>query len=224
MSKKLNDPQNWDEYWSKKKSKKIYDFIAFYYRNLLIRPSLDYHINKFFKNNSLILHAGCGGGQVDANIIKTMNIHALDISSNALKIYENNNPKVSKLFHSSIFDTGFEDNKYDGIYNLGVLEHFEMNDINMILNEFKRILKSNGKILLFWPHKYGISVMFLKLVVKIFKILFNKKLNLHPKEITYIYSKKQIKKILENNGFRLQYYYFGIRDLFTQVVIVAEIK
>ena len=98
MSNKLNDPQNWDEYWSKKKSKKIYDFIAYYYRNLLIRPSLDYHINKFFKKKSLILHAGCGGGQVDENIIKIINIHALDISPNALKVYENNNPKVSKLF------------------------------------------------------------------------------------------------------------------------------
>ena len=59
MSNKLIDPQNWDEYWSKKKSKKIYDFIAYYYRNLLIRRTLDFHINKFFKKNSLILHAGC---------------------------------------------------------------------------------------------------------------------------------------------------------------------
>ena len=46
MSNKLIDPQNWDEYWSKKKSKKIYDFIAYYYRNLLIRRTLDFHINK----------------------------------------------------------------------------------------------------------------------------------------------------------------------------------
>ena len=40
---------------------------------------------------------------------------------------------------------------FDGIYNLGVMEHFLEDDILKILNEFNKVLKINGKIILFWP-------------------------------------------------------------------------
>lgn len=222
MNKKLIDPQNWNDYWAKKKSKKLYDFIAYYYRNLLIRPSLDYHIKKFFKKKSFLLHAGCGSGQVDQNIIKLMKIDALDISINALKIYKINNPEVNDLFHSDIFNSGLKKEKYDGIYNLGVLEHFNEKEINIILTEFKRLIKRKGKILLFWPHKYGLSVIFLKIFTNLIKLVFKKNLNLHPKEITYVKSKDQVSKILKNNGLILEYYYFGMKDMFTQVAILAR--
>jgi len=226
LKKKINkiliDPQNWDDYWSRKKSNLIYDIIAYLYRVFLIRPSLNYHIFKFFKNNDLLLHAGCGGGQVDKHISKKMHIHAFDISKKALNLYKKNNYSNIKLVQGSIFHTEFIDKKFDGIYNLGVMEHFDLNDINIILNEFKRILKDEGTIVLFWPHKKGISVNFIKVIRYLIFRLFKLKIKLHPDEITYVESKKQIKEILNKNNLKLVYYYFGIIDLFTQSVIVAK--
>ncbi len=220
--KETKDKKEWDFYWSKKKSKVIYDFIAFFYRILLIRPSLNYHIKKFYKNNSYLLHAGCGGGQVDKSISKNMNICAIDISDKALELYKKNNISNKEVIHGSIFKTNFQDKKFDGIYNLGVMEHFEIKNINKILKEFNRILKDEGKIIMFWPHKNGISVNFLKFLKYIFKILFKFDLKLHPDEITYVTSKEQIESILENNNLSLDYYYFGIMDMYTQSVIVAK--
>ena len=224
MKKNFNliDPQNWDEYWSKKKSKLIYDFIAFFYRILLIRPSLNYHIMKFFRANQTLLHAGCGGGQVDKKISDFINIYALDISEKALNLYKKNNYKNIKLIHGSIFETNFNNKKFDGIYNLGVMEHFDLNDINKILREFHRILKDDGTIVLFWPHKKGISVNFLKFIKSLLSKFFKINLKLHPEEITYVKSKNQISKILELNNLKLIYYYFGIFDFFTQSIIVAK--
>lgn len=220
--KEKKDQKDWDFYWSKKKSKIIYDFIAFFYRILLIRPSLNYHIKKFFKNDSYLLHAGCGGGQVDKSISKYMNVCAFDISEKALELYKKNNIKNKEVIHGSIFKTNFEDKKFDGIYNLGVMEHFEIKDINIILKEFNRILKDEGKIIMFWPHKNGISVNFIKFLKYIFRLIFKVDIKLHPDEITYVTSKEQIQSILADNNLTLHYYYFGIMDMFTQSVVVAK--
>ncbi len=218
----LIDPQNWDEYWGNKKSKILYDFIAYFYRILLIRPSLNYHLIRFTKPNSLLLHAGCGSGQVDKKIITHANIYAFDISKKALEMYSNNKYPNTKVVHGSIFNTEFGDKKFDGIYNLGVMEHFELNEISKILSEFSRILKDDGKIILFWPHKKGLSVNFIKIIKLIFLKLFKIKLKLHPDEITYVHSKQHISQILKQSNLQLTHYYFGIMDLFTQSVIIAE--
>ena len=220
--KEIKDEKDWDYYWANNKSKIIYDIIAFFYRIILIRPSLNYHIFKFFKKNSYILHAGCGGGQVDKFISDKMKICAFDISRKALESYKKNNSSPYELIQGSVFKTEFEDNKFDGIYNLGVMEHFNLQDIEKILNEFNRILKDDGKIILFWPHKNGISVNFIKILKFISFKLFKLKLELHPEEITHVVSRKQIIKILEKSSFNLIYYYFGFRDLFTQSVVVAQ--
>ena len=222
--KEIKDEKDWDYYWANNKSKIIYDIIAFFYRIILIRPSLNYHIFKFFKKNSYILHAGCGGGQVDKFISDKMKICAFDISRKALESYKKNNSSPYELIQGSVFKTEFEDNKFDGIYNLGVMEHFNLQDIEKILNEFNRILKDDGKIILFWPHKNGISVNFIKILKLISFKLFKLKLELHPEEITHVVSRKQIIKILEKSSFNLIYYHFGFRDLFTQSVVVAQKK
>ena len=222
--KEIKDEKDWDYYWANNKSKIIYDIIAFFYRIILIRPSLNYHIFKFFKKNSYILHAGCGGGQVDKFISDKMKICAFDISYKALENYKKNNASPYEIIQGSVFKTDFDDNKFDGIYNLGVMEHFNLQDIEKILNEFNRILKDDGKIILFWPHKKGISVNFIKLLKLISLKLFKLKLELHPEEITYVASRKQLIKILKKSNLNLIYYYFGFRDLFTQSVVVAQKK
>src|ERR1035437_6228521 len=86
----------WDHYWSSKKTRILYDIIAEIYRRVLIRPSLNHFIKKSFKPGDVVLHAGCGSGQVDANITKYIQISALDISPNALEIYKKENGPQAK--------------------------------------------------------------------------------------------------------------------------------
>ena len=69
----------------------------------------------------------------------------------------------------------FKSNFFEIIFNLGVMEHFDENQIKNILTEFKRTLTKDGKLILFWPPKYGLSVMFLKFVKKIIFFNFQKK-------------------------------------------------
>lgn len=217
------DPQGWDAYWEVKKSgwSFVYDLVADVYRKLLIRPSLNYFIKKSFKKDSTLLHAGCGGGQVDLEIREYADITPLDISVNALNWYRRVNGDC-KVIHGSIFQIPVAENSFDGIYNLGVMEHFTEDEISKILIEFRRVIKPEGKIVLFWPPEFGLSVNFFKLLKRMLGFFGRKDAKFHPDEITRVRSKKHVTDMLNKNGFTISEYKFGLKDLYTQVMIVAE--
>ncbi len=223
---KTNVEEEWDEYWKfdKKNRKILYDTIAIFYRKYIIKKNLNRHIRVNFKKNANVLHAGSGGGQVDADIIKYIKITALDISTGALNLYKRQYGENCEIIHGSIFKIPTKKESFDGIYNLGVMEHFTEKEILNILKEFKRILKKNGKIVLFWPPSFGISVLFLNSMHFILNNILGKKIRLHPEEITKVKSRKQIKDLFLKSGFELEKFNFGPRDLFTYVVIVAKKK
>ena len=224
LEKRQKEEREWDKYWTKKKtsSQAIYRIIASFYRKFLIKNSLNHFINKEFKKNASLLHAGSGSGQVDKDISKKFEITALDISKEALRLYKFHNGTEAKILKASIFDIPVKDKTFDGIYNLGVHEHFTGSENEKILKEFRRVLKDDGKIVLFWPSKFSISVNFLNTTHFILNDVLKRKIRLHPEEISLIQSKKQIESLLKDCGFKLTNYYFGPKDLFTQCVIVAK--
>lgn len=213
----------WDEYWSKNRTiiNSLYSLIAIFYRVTIIKPTLNYFIQKHFKQNSLLLHAGCGGGQVDTYISKKMQIIALDISPKALVDYQINHTKQNKIIHGSIFDLSTDNEMYDGIFNLGVMEHFYPNQVKKILIEFSSKLKKDGKIILFWPPDFGLSVRFLR-VVKALLGIFKKNTQLHPPEVFLFSSVKDINPLLKSVNLQIVESYFGIRDLYTHYILVLK--
>lgn len=220
--KKQKGEDEWDKYWmSERKQRKIlYDIAAVFYRKYIIKRTLNHYIGKHFKQEDRLLHAGCGGGQVDADVVRMVKVTALDISTGALNRYKRLYNHC-EIVHGSILKIPAKNATYDGIYNLGVMEHFNTKDIKKILDEFNRVLKKNGKIVLFWPPQFGLSVIFLNSMHFILNNLLRKNIRLHPEEITKVKSKKQIEKLLEKSNFKLKNFHFGPRDLFTYTVIVG---
>lgn len=221
--KAIKEEKEWDKYWTKKKtaSQAVYRKLASFYRRFIIKRTLNHFIESEFKNGSLLLHAGSGAGQVDKDLLQKFDITALDISKEALKLYKANNSEKAKIIQASIFNMPVKDNTFDGIYNLGVHEHFTGAENKKIFKEFLRVLKDDGKIVLFWPPKFGFSVMFLNTLHFILNDILGKKIRLHPEEISLIESKKQVENVLRDSGFKLTKFYFGPKDLFTHAVLVA---
>ncbi len=216
--------QKWDHYWKKEinNTQAIYNKVAEFYRKYIIKPALNYFIKIYFKKGSKLLHAGCGTGQVDTDLINYYKITGVDISKEALNINRNSNLKSIRLVKADAKKMPFKSNSFDGIYNLGLMEHFTQEEINKTLKEFRRVLKRDGKIIFFWPPIFGISVLSLKLIHNFLNLFSNNKIVLHPDEINLLKNKTQIKNILEKNGFKLTKFYFGPRDMFTHCIIVAK--
>ncbi|MGK5082332.1 glycosyltransferase [Bdellovibrionota bacterium FG-1] len=220
------DEQGWDSYWANQKSHAgglLYDAIAAFYRKFIIRRSLNWFTEKYFSPGAAILHAGCGSGQVDADIRNHFKITGLDISLNALHFYKRTNKDLCKTLHGSIFEIPMPSRSLDGIYNLGVMEHFTESEICKILGEFHRVLKPKGRMVILWPPEFGLSVLFFKSLKWVFTHILRKKdVKFHPDEITRVRSKKQVIQLFESAGFSVLEYYFGPKDVFTYSVICLE--
>jgi dolichol-phosphate mannosyltransferase len=216
--------REWTAYWIEKKKPGalLYDLVAAFYRKFIIKPQLNRFAGKYFPSDAKVLHAGCGSGQVDSDIAQKLRISALDISEQALSTYRKCQPKSECLIHGSIFEIATSESTFDGIYNLGVMEHFTEPEIHKILKEFNRVLKPGGKILLFWPPSFGLTVRVLASIHWILRRISKSEFKLHPDEITHVRSRKQIRAYLSAAGFSLLDFHFGYRDLFTQVVIVGQ--
>lgn len=216
--------REWDAYWHEKKKPGalVYDLIATFYRKFIIKPSLNYFAGKHFPPSAEVLHAGCGSGQVDTDISGTLRISALDISEQALSMYRKCQPRSERLIHGSIFEIAAPDSTFDGVYNLGVMEHFTEPEIHRVLTEFNRVLKPGGKIVLFWPPSFGLTVRVLAAVHWVLHRVAKSEIKLHPDEITHVRSRRQVRAYLAATGFSLLNFHFGCRDLFTQVVVVGQ--
>ena len=214
----------WNAYWGQREPRpeyKFYDVVASFYRKYLIKRTLNHFIQKTFKPGERLLHAGCGGGEVDDDVVRFANVTALDISPAAIGRYKSrfNIPAmVGDVFRLP------DAPRYDGVYNLGVMEHFSPNEIKKILMEFNRTLSPHGRLLLFWPPVFGLSVFALKILRWTLKRVLGREIVFHPAEPSLVRSRKQVSNFLEESGFQLREYYFGIRDAFTYVVVVADKK
>ena len=146
---KSPDSSDWDHYWKlQARGQKAYGFVANLYRKYIIKGTLNHHVLRHFSENSLILHAGSGSGEVDLDICQLMEVVAIDFSSHALSTYTECHPDAKSLSQADIFQLPFPNATFDGVFNLGVMEHF--NDVEMVnaLTELRRVIKNNGKI--FW--------------------------------------------------------------------------
>ena len=95
--------------------------------------------------NQKILEIGSGDGYI-ANLLKDkygLNVIASDL--------EPRFPQYTNVLKIDGQSTYFQDKEYDAIISLHVLEHIE--DIDMAMNEFKRLLKDDGKMYHLVPSK-----------------------------------------------------------------------
>jgi SAM-dependent methyltransferase len=220
----LQDPQNWDAYWnaSGQKGNPIYETIAGIYRRGVIKRNLERVIRREFAPGSALLHAGCGSGQVDTGLQSEMKLTGLDISRGALNLYARNNQRAEAVVPGSIFGLPFSAEHFDGVYNLGVMEHFTAEEIGRILGEFNRVLKPGGKVVLFWPHAHAPSVWVLRICHTFLRLFFKNPVQLHPPEISLLVSQEDVRSKVEKAGFRLTAFDFGPRDFWIQAAVVCK--
>lgn len=111
---------------------------------------LDYFKEFGIKPGQKILDIGYGSGYfLKAAAQADLDTYGVDISEEGMKIAQKTSPN-SKLFIGKGEDLKFEDNFFDHVSCIGVLEHFM--DIEKGIKEMKRVIKPGGTLLILVPN------------------------------------------------------------------------
>jgi dolichol-phosphate mannosyltransferase len=220
----VQDMAGWDAYWERSGNTNslVYQTIATVYRRLVITRRLEQNIREVFTRGATVLHEGCGSGHVDVHNQDYLRITALDASTEALGLYSRNVPRADSIVHASVFHLPFGNGTYDGAYHLGVIEHFSEEEIISFLHETRRVLKPDGKLLIFWPNQKGTSVAVLRVWHALLRTFKTNSPPLHPPEISLLRDRKWAAELLNKGGFALDSYCFDYRDFWVQSVITAS--
>lgn len=229
MSEAGTGSMDWDLYWRKAaepERRGLYQVIAKFYRDQIISRSAAALLAGHFQDGEgkNYLHAGCGSGGSDQRIpLERPWFHFMDISPVALHLHRTQPMRLKRRYAcGDIFRLPYASSSMDGVFNFGVMEHFTEPQISEILSEFKRVLKPDGRMVLFWPPDFGLSVIALGCFVSMANLFRRQPLKLHPDEISRIHSFRWVRELMRENRLRILRTGFGPRDLFTYVVVVAK--
>ena len=217
--------KNWDQYWiDSGKSKGLFEIIAKFYRRYIIAPAVQYYFQRYFQDTlgRVYLHAGCGSSESD-NLIRFTHARfvLMDISLEGLKIARQKSTLPNAWFVcGDIYHPPFKSDVVDGIWNLGVMEHFYEDEITRICQALSRPLRPGGRCLLFWPPVYGLSVIVLTSFLWIVNKLRRKPLVLYPDEVSRFVSKSWAQKLTQPADLEVERAHFGLRDMFTYVILI----
>ena len=136
--------------------------------------------------NKSILDIGCGRGElVYAAALKKADAVGIDNSNAAIKLCKQLSGKtksfLKKRMHFYYMDArsiSFGDKTFDIIFLLDIIEHLSQHDLDLVLQEARRVLKDNGRIIihtmpnkLFLQYTYPILRFFYPLLDRIFPSL-----------------------------------------------------
>jgi len=218
--KKEKVKKEWEDYWNK--SETLFGKICHLDRIYVISFYVKHILDKYFPKKGIFVEAGSGSAESSMRIEKyERKFYALDISEKALKM-----AKKIKIFDkrikADIFHMPFKKESIKGIWNLGVMEHFDEKEIIKIMNEFHRVLKKDSYVILFWPPIFGAATIVMNSIEFIMNKIFRRNIRLRPEEKTQIKSIKHMKRLIGKTKFSLYNWHFSYKDLFTHLVIVCK--
>lgn len=218
-----NEINQWDEHWDGSKQKALSQKFFSFYRKAVCARTVRHFINRYFDTSGIFVEAGSGTAETSSRINKLDSQRTLVALDVIFPVLERCHPIMDVRVCANIFHLPFCEDSIDGIWNLGVMEHFTHEQIDKIMSEFHRVLKQKGTIILFWPATNSIPPKLLKFGENLVnKIRRTKDFRFHPPEISQIQSTEECYDILGRNGFKVSHIDNGLKSLMAFKAIIGE--
>lgn len=219
--------KGWDDYWQESaEARGIFPVVAKLYRRLLIARAVRHWFRRYFidEPGRVYVHAGCGSGESDARIgFERATFVLMDIAPEALVIARRKTTLPNAHFVvGDIFRPPFRAGTLDGLWNLGVMEHFLEPDISRAFAALAPAMRPGARGLIFWPPRYGSSVIGLGAILFLMNTLLRRHVQFFPDEVSRFWTRSWAQRLLGPSGLTAERTHFSIRDLFTYVVLVIR--
>ena len=222
---KIENENEWDAHWASLDSKRsIFSLLSVATRRFIFQPAVAFYAKRFFSESGVFVEAGCGTAESSARVTRnSRKLIGLDFSAVALRAAQTVG-RMDALVQADIFAIPCRSQSVDGIWNLGVMEHFTEPQIRSCLREFRRVLKPGGVILLFWPAENNSSRWLLGPIESIVSRRRGSNFTFFPDEISRLQSKRQAQLLIESEGFQVNAIDFNWRTAFIHMVIAATAR
>jgi SAM-dependent methyltransferase len=220
-----NKPEavDWSKHWSQEnQDSAVQRFFSFYRKSVFAR-TVEYFVGRYFAPSGVFVEAGCGTAETSMRINKNSGARILVALDLIRPVLAHCHPIMDVRICGDIFRLPFGANSLDGLWNVGVMEHFTHDQIDKIMGEFLRVLRPGARIVLLWPARYSIPQRILRCLEFFINLRRSgEKFRFHPDEISQVRSLKHGREILARNGYRTLRVDPGLRSLMAFEILVGE--
>jgi len=214
---------DWTRHWSDDHQQMIAQKFFSFYRKAVFARTVRYFIDHYFPLTGVFLEAGAGTSETSMRINKYDGERVLVAVDIVLPVLEQCHSIMDVKVCGDIFRLPFHEESVDGIWNVGVMEHFTHDQIDRIMREFRRVLKRGGRALLLWPGVSSPPQKMLKVAAKFIRMTSGKKnFQFHPEEISQLKSVREGNDVLVRNGFLTLRVDQGLRSLMAFKILVGQ--
>lgn len=153
-----------------------------------------------------VCEAGCGSGGSSFSLVQEMNVTEMllmDISNNALeyaKKIASKNIKIPISYEqTSILSNPNIKQRYDFVWNTGLIEHYQTDDIITIVKNMLNMTTDNGVVMVGIPNKSSMAVCKARILGSNFGLKYLKFIPGYRNTTEIPYTNKHIKQILSTN-------------------------
>ena len=214
----------WESHWAvgPGDSGSVFGRVSSLVRRQILSRAVRHYARVYFRRSGFYVEGGCGTGQSSSRIAASgRRLIALDFSIAALRSARRA-PGFQYFIRGDIRRLPFAEGSLAGIWNLGVLEHFDAEAGRRVLEEFRRVLHPGGVAVLFWPPAYGASRWILAPIEWVRSRWSGRAFRFFPDEVNRLRSKAQARATVASAGLEAAAVDFTPRGAFIHMVVVAR--
>jgi SAM-dependent methyltransferase len=214
---------DWSDHWSVENQAHLAQRFFSFYRKVVFARAVNYFLEGYFPDRGVFVEAGAGTGETSSRVAKHGGARFLVAVDVLMAVLRQCHPIMDVRLCADIFSLPFQNGSIDGIWNVGVMEHFTREQIDIALREFHRVPKHGGRVILLWPSTTSVPQQMLRLVEWLINHGANgKRFRFHPDEISQLSSSREGRGVLRRNGFRPLHIDTGPRSAMAFMTLVGE--
>ncbi|MFH1022473.1 MAG: class I SAM-dependent methyltransferase [Planctomycetota bacterium] len=213
--------RDWDRFWQVRgEPQTAYGRFASFYRRSVIARAVAHDLDRLFPRQGVFCEAGCGIAETSLRIpLRRRRFVLIDISREALRRRAWNRPAVQ----ANIIALPLRSASMDGIWNVGVLEHFFPDETVRMMAECARVLKPSGRAIFYWPPWWAPYQLLLTTIEKTVAVSW-KRFRFYPDEVNRFHTRRRLERLLRQTPMTLVEMRFDHTDLFSFVRIVVKVQ